>query len=96
MTPTNPEPKNPAASPDDSLPDLEDTPDLRALIRQEIRSDPSAGGAAPGTVMGEVAARVRASGPEPDLVEIADSLERAIGEGRVVRRADGLYVEAEQ
>jgi hypothetical protein len=44
--------------------------------------------------MGEVAARVRASGPEPDLVEIADSLERAIAEGRVVQREDGLYVEA--
>jgi hypothetical protein len=95
MTPTNPEPKNPAASPDDSLPDLEDTPDLRALIRQEIRSDPSAGGAAPGTVMGEVAAAVRDAGARPDLVEIADSLERGLEEGRLVERADGLYVEGE-
>jgi hypothetical protein len=95
MTPTDPEAKNPAASADDQLPDLGETPDLRALIRQEIRSDPSAGGAAPGTVMGEVAARVRANGPEPDLVEIADSLERAIEQGRVVRRDDGLHVEAD-
>jgi hypothetical protein len=77
-----------------SLPDLDNTPELRALIRQKIRSDPSAGGAAPGTIMGDVAAEVRANGVEPDLVEIADAIERAMEDGRVVRREDGLFLEA--